>query len=261
MGLWKELKDLFKASSKVSSRRPREELEEPTGSVFSKDSEVTDIRKSGDRNSPVQGYGNMEWYQIQGEIDQYLVKIDQTEVELDKIREKIGECDKAIKAIKEPISSRNNDIKTKQVELTSLRKLYDKVENEPNVKNKELREVKGIINEVEKEFGILEREVSSLMKTQADLTRNRDKLIEDEKIKIGQLDNQYVELEKQTKILAEKSDKQFGGGLGSTTISHSSLNSLKSAKTGEIREKAVVGYHTDQYTKGNASNTQSKIRS
>jgi hypothetical protein len=92
-----------------------------------------------------------------------------------------------------------------------------------------LKKINEKMKEVSKEFGKLEQESWPLGAEKAKLTREISGLIKNEQDMIKQLDGEYVKLERQTKTLEEKENKQFESEL-SSTASTRDTNSLNSSK-------------------------------
>jgi chromosome segregation ATPase len=202
-------------------------------SIISQDSENTNSRESKDLDLSAKEHGK-ELYQIQDEMDQCLVKIEKVEGELSKIRDAI-----ASKTVEGEIASKNQGMREKQVELKNLEVLYGRTKNGPDaIKNDKgetshkrcnAKKINEKMKEVSKEFGKLEQESWPLGAEKAKLTREISGLIKNEQDMIKQLDGEYVKLERQTKTLEEKENKQFESEL-SSTASTRDTNSLNSSK-------------------------------
>ena len=236
MGLWKDIKNLFG----ISSKKPKDLSNLDRMSVISQDSENTNLHESEDLDLSAKEHGK-ELYKIPDEMDP-LVKIEKVEGELSKIRDAIASKNTALKPVEDEIASKNQGMREKQVELGELERLYGRTKNGPDVikKDKEeevtkdamLNKINQKMKNVSAEFGKLEQESWQLGAKKAELTRGISSLIDNEKITIKQLDGEYVKLEKlerQTKTLEEKENKQFESELSSTAFS-SDTNSLNSSK-------------------------------
>ena len=241
MGLLKDLKNAFKTFTNLSSKKKPKDLSNlDRMSVISQDSENTNLRESKDLDLFAKKDGK-ELYQIQDEMDQYLVKIEKVEGELSKIRDAIVSKNTALKPVEDEIASKNQGMREKQVELKNLEVLYGRTKNGPDpikneygevTKDAMLNEINQKMKGVSEEFGKLEQESWQLGAKKAELTREISSLIDNEKITIKQLDGEYVKLEKlerQTKTLEEKENKQFESELSSTAFSRDT-NSLNSSK-------------------------------
>ncbi len=244
MGLWKDLKNAFKTFTNLSSKKKPKDISGKNldrMSIISQDSENTNLRESEDLDLSAKEHGK-ELYQIQDEMYQCAAKIEKVEGELSKIRDAIASKNTALKPVEDEIASKNQGMREKQVELKNLEVLYGRTKNGPDaIKNDKgetvtkdamLKKINEKMKEVSKEFGKLEQESWPLWTKKAELTREISSLIDNEKITIKQLDGEYVKLEKlerQTKTLEEKDNKQFESGLGSTA-STSGTNSLNSSK-------------------------------
>lgn len=240
MGLWKDLKNAFKTFTNLSSKKKPKDLGNlDRMSVISQDSENTNSRESKDLDLSAKEHGK-ELYQIQDEMDQ-LVKIEKVEGELSKIRDAIASKNTALKTVEGEIASKNQGMREKQVALGELERLYGRTKNGPDpikneygevTKDAMLNKINQKMKGVSEEFGKLEKESWQLGTKKAELTREISSLIDNEKITIKQLDGEYVKLEKlerQTKTLEEKENKQFESELSSTAFSRDT-NSLNSSK-------------------------------
>ena len=136
MGLLKDLKNAFKTFTNLSSKKKPKDLSNlDRMSVISQDSENTNLRESKDLDLFAKKDGK-ELYQIQDEMDQYLVKIEKVEGELSKIRDAIASKNTALKPVEDEIASKNQGMREKQVELKNLEVLYGRTKNGPDpIKN------------------------------------------------------------------------------------------------------------------------------